>query len=96
MLDVLTGNFKKITEASAAFVLNQQLGMEEIEPFQWDTEAVKQRKMEEVVRHSQKVENLRLQTHIEASKQTQELEEIDLNGEFIQIIPGSAMSQLTK
>jgi len=87
---------KKITEASAAFVLNQQLGLGEIEPFQWDTEAEKQRKRDEVVRHSQKVENLRLQAHEEATRKAQELKETDLNGQYIKIVPSTALSKLLK
>lgn len=87
---------KKITDAAATFVINQQLGMGTIEPFRWDTEAEKERKRQEVLRHSQEVEKLRLQAHQEAKKKAQELKESDLNGEYIQITPGSAMSQLLK
>ena len=87
---------KKITDAAATFVINQQLGLGKIEPMQWDTEAEKERKNEEVLSHSKKVENLRLQAHQEAKKKAEELKETDLNGESIQIIPGSAMSQLLK
>ena len=86
----------KITEAAAIFIINQQLGLGKLKPIHQDTEAEKETKKQEALRHSKKVESLRLQAHQEAREKAEALKESDLSGDKIRITPGPAMSQLLK
>lgn len=93
---LVEATLKKVTEASAVFALNQQLRKGKLEPMRWDTEAEKERKRQEALRHSKEVDGLRLKAFQEAEQQADALKETMLRSNVIGITPGPALSELLR